>query len=280
MLKSVLVDFAKLCSLSYLPRHKIVERFNSSEIYLPHHNESVFQKCLQEPILYSSTCDCQVYVCQYDDYLSICFRGTESIQDILTDINIFQAIMVLPSTPIWECPNVHNGFYQQFYSVLQPIQDNIRNYISIPENTEKNKIVFSGHSLGGALATIAALYFSIKYPNLEISCLTFGSPRVGNSKFVQLFDSKVKHSFRYVNDNDPVPCIPTSWRYQHVKGLMWLNQDKIQNEISVWRFYRFMKNTMMSWFGYGYNALEDHSCDGYVKDLDFLLTDDTVPRVD
>ena len=41
-------------------------------------------------------------------------------------------------------------------------------------------IVTTGHSLGGALATLAAVDLMIAFPNLTVSSQTFGSPRVGN----------------------------------------------------------------------------------------------------
>ena len=55
----------------------------------------------------------------------------------------------------------------------------------------------------------------------------------------------------------------------HVKGCIWLYEDKVLNEIKVWRGYRFIKNTFLSLFGYGYNPSNDHSCEEYCKDLKY-----------
>ena len=63
-------------------------------------------------------------------------------------------------------------------------------------------------------------------------------------------------SYRFVNDNDPVPCLPSRLRYKHVNGCKWLYQDKILSETKGWRFYRFLKNTFLSLFGYGYNRIK------------------------
>ena len=90
---------------------------------------------------------------------------------------------------------------------------------------------------------------------------------------VSYFDERITNSIRYVNDNDPIPCIPTRWRFKHVKGLQWLNQDNIQNEIQAWRFYRFLKNTLLSFVGLGYNACDDHKCDHYISDISKILFD-------
>ena len=112
----------------------------------------------------------------------------------------------------------------------------------------------------------------MEYPDLQVNCVTFGSPRVGCSDFVELFNHTNIDSIRYVNDNDPVPCLPTSWRFQHVNGCHWLYQDTLLKEIKGWRFWRFVKNTSLSIFGYGYNALNDHSCTSYLEDLHKLYS--------
>ena len=50
-----------------------------------------------------------------------------------------------------------------------------------------------GHSLGGALAEINALYMTLNLPsNVHVKAVTFGTPRVGNPAWATLFDSKVR----------------------------------------------------------------------------------------
>ena len=165
-------------------------------------------------------------------------------------------------------PEVHWGFYNQFSELKPEIDEIIEKYRKEEKNS--NEIIFSGHSLGGALATMAALKYGMEYPDLQVNCVTFGSPRVGDEKFANYFDKIVKNSYRFVNDNDPIPCIPTAWRYQHVKGCVWLHQDQVMNEITVWRGWRFFKNYMLSFLGFGYDASQDHNCDGYCEDLKYL----------
>ena len=49
-----------------------------------------------------------------------------------------------------------------------------------------------GHSLGGALAELECLYMTLNLPSdIHIQGVTYGTPRVGNSAYVTLFDSKV-----------------------------------------------------------------------------------------
>ena len=259
--KKTITDLARMCSLVYDDKEIIDKKYSTGRPYNKNQTEIAFNMCKGLPNFISSENDCQVFYVYYDDVLLVCFRGTESKSDVLTDLNCLKETFKLDHLPEESYPEVHQGFKNQFDSVKSKIDDIC---------CAATNIVFCGHSLGGALATLASLYYAYKNLNANVSCVTFGSPRVGDYDFVRLFDHKIKMSLRYVNDNDPVPCLPTSWRYKHVKGLRWLNQDIIQKEIKVWRFYRFLKNTFLNTFGYGYNALDDHSCSNYITDLECI----------
>ena len=69
---------------------------------------------------------------------------------------------------------------------------------------EDRQIHVTGHSLGGAMATICAKRLSEEYENVH--CLyTYGSPRVGNPKWCK--SHKVSH-YRFQNNNDMVCKVP------------------------------------------------------------------------
>ena len=264
--KKTFSDFAKLCTISYqesdiIKEHFLARPFNKTDYY------SVFYNCNKIPKLYAKGNDSEMYTCDYDNKLSIIFRGTESMRDVLTDLNIIQVDMNLENFYDETPPEVHWGFYNQFKELKPDLDKIINDYKSDDENKE---IVFAGHSLGGALATIASVNYSYNNPNLSVNCITYGSPRVGDQQFADIFNKNVKNSFRFVNDNDPIPCIPTSWRFRHVKGCQWLYQDQVMNEIKVWRGWRFFKNYLLSFVGYGYDSSKDHSCDNYCKDMDII----------
>ena len=70
------------------------------------------------------------------------------------------------------------------------------------------RVVCCGHSLGGALATIAAFWAGLTYPSADIRCITFGSPLVGNEDFVLDWRQVVGTRIRAVNGEDPVPSLP------------------------------------------------------------------------
>ena len=266
--KNILKDFCKLCNISYRTSQDVVESFYSRPINI-NDNESVFYKCKTPPILYSRGRDSQMYVCSYDNKLSVTFRGTESARDILTDLNCIQVNMSLKGVNTDLEPQVHWGFLNQFKELETDLDKIVKEYYESVDSLEK-EIIFSGHSLGGALATIASVNYAFAYPDMVVDCVTFGSPRVGDPVFANYFNKTIKNSYRFVNDNDPIPCLPTAWRFQHVKGCIWLYEDQVKNEITVWRGWRFFKNYILSFIGYGYDASKDHSCDGYVRDMDIL----------
>lgn len=337
LMKKILVDCAKMCSLSYLSQEELQNKYQDNRPYGKNEECCVLYQCQGEcPTLICSKCpnpenlnngsdvsdlgfegsnDCQVYTTKYKNgnknTLMVVFRGTESGRDVLTDLNIFTDKLQLPKYSMYHYPifhqeelrdkwdidiKVHSGFNNQFLSVKEPLEDiidafmnqhfqdnpvwgkNYQNGKECNDNLMKNNeteavptIIFTGHSLGGALATLSSLYFKCKYPEAEISCITFGSPRAGCSEFAKLFNDNIEESYRFVNDNDPVPCVPLAWRFKHVKGCKWLYQDKVMNEIGVNRLWRFFKNTILNLFGLGgYNAVGDHSCSGYVFDLQQL----------
>ncbi len=70
-------------------------------------------------------------------------------------------------------------------------------------------VTVCGHSLGGALATLAAACISalpLKAKPL-VSAYTYGSPRCGNGAFADVYDRIVPDTLRVVFERDPVPRI-------------------------------------------------------------------------
>src|SRR5262249_14828413 len=97
---------------------------------------------------------------------------------------------------------VHQGFRRALNRVWDQVHGCVKAY---RQNWPNAEICFTGHSLGGALATLAFSRFAD--PG---SCLiTFGGPRVGNDVFRdRVLSNPAKRIFRYVNRNDTVPHVP------------------------------------------------------------------------
>ncbi|KAK2077296.1 hypothetical protein QBZ16_004930 [Prototheca wickerhamii] len=73
------------------------------------------------------------------------------------------------------------------------------------------KLFVTGHSLGGALAILAAADIRRRHPDLPMTVYTYGAPRVGNLGFVQEYLRRVPDTWAVVNDQDPIPRIPKGW---------------------------------------------------------------------
>lgn len=94
---------------------------------------------------------------------------------------------------------------KSIYAVMKSSLDSIEN-----DSTIKS-ISISGHSLGAALATLAAYQASISLNSLPISLYTFASPRVGNLAFVEkMKQNSFVECFRIANSEDKVQDVPPS----------------------------------------------------------------------
>ncbi len=54
-----------------------------------------------------------------------------------------------------------------------------------------------------------AAWAAIEYPDADVRCITFGSPRVANRKFKKAFHGLVGTSLRLAYGGDPVPNFPS-----------------------------------------------------------------------
>lgn len=129
----------------------------------------------------------------------LAFRGTQmtNLGDWLTDLN------VLPITR--DYGTVHRGFLTAFQVVQASLEDHLQRLEGIP-------LVVTGHSLGGALATIAAAEWRGRHSIRGV--YTFGQPAVGRSTFPQYmglhYGSKF---FRIVYRDDVVARVPLTFAH-------------------------------------------------------------------
>ena len=138
--------------------------------------------------------DTQAFVAHNGQGVIISFRGTESLGDWITNLT------VIPTTQSYG--RVHKGFHAAYMIVHQEILSHLRNI-----DAQNRTIWITGHSLGGALASIAAAELTAA---MSITgCYTFGQPRLGNRAFRDFIDTSLDGNFfRFVNDDDVVPRIP------------------------------------------------------------------------
>lgn len=147
---------------------------------------------LAETIAVNAT---QAFVAYGDEIAVLAFRGTEAdrIGDIKADANATQAT----------CPTggrVHSGFQRQYDDAETAIEDALN-----LEAVKGKPLFITGHSLGGAVATIATR--RLDATRQIAACYTYGSPRVGTEEWVWRIKSPI---YRIVNSADPVPMVPLS----------------------------------------------------------------------
>ena len=101
----------------------------------------------------------------------------------------------------------------------ESLSSNSENSTKSDDSKDSWTVTFTGHSLGGALATLAALDVGYRRKDIGVGVkmYNFGSPRVGNRRFAEIFDDLVPDAWRIVNMNDGVPGIPRPFMgYHHV----------------------------------------------------------------
>ncbi|EPB80277.1 triacylglycerol lipase [Ancylostoma ceylanicum] len=97
-------------------------------------------------------------------------------------------------------------FHRAFHMIWQGLEGRVYTYIYEHPDWD---IWIGGHSLGGALATLAAFFLvhsRLVQPD-AVKLMTFGQPRVGDKAFADAFDDEVDYAYRVVHLRDMVPSI-------------------------------------------------------------------------
>ncbi len=145
----------------------------------------------------------QAILVKSNKFIALAFRGTEatSIKDIKTDINALQ-------THSGDEGKIHQGFKEAFDNVAMDIETVLEEFPTLP-------LFLTGHSLGGALATIATK--KIKHKGGIAACYTFGSPRVGDVNWSLKIKSPI---YRLVNAADAITMLP--FGHDFISILSWV----------------------------------------------------------
>jgi len=135
---------------------------------------------------------------RYD--ILIAFKGTVGLLDWLNDCK-----GVLVNSP-YSKGKVHKGFLDSIRNLEEEMYEKV---VELLKESSNAKIYITGHSKGGALATLMAKFLINKNKKFKrkIKVVTFGSPRVGDKDFRSDYD--VEH-YRYESFWDLVPHLPFS----------------------------------------------------------------------
>ena len=128
----------------------------------------------------------------------LAFRGTDKDDptDLMDDANAIPAA--------WSGDGrAHSGFAKALAEIWEQVASEL-------QAAAGSRLLFTGHSLGAAMATLAADL------NLPASLYTFGSPRVGDAAFVSALQKKQLDNRRYVDCCDLVARLPPDGFFGYV----------------------------------------------------------------
>ena len=201
----------------------------------------------------NTSTDTQAFGLSIEGATLIAFRGTETknfsgqVHDLLTDAKISH-VQFGPH----QKSKVHSGFLEAVDSIWDEVSEFIQ------ENTVSgDKLWFTGHSLGAALATLAAakIVFDNDTPYEIGGLYTIGQPRTGNKYFKAEFDKRMRNKIiRIVNNNDLVTMIPLPIGYRHIGGFHYINRaGTFSPDIKMWkvRHDRFLGIAAFAFFSLG-----------------------------
>lgn len=140
-----------------------------------------------------------------ENELLVAVRGTEksSAHDWLTNIRMAGARGPSGHT-------VHRGFWTLAQEVLEQVNRALDSY-------SPTVVHVTGHSLGGATATLVADAIRLSSGRRNVKLYTFGAPRAGVELHAQHLTSSLGpgNIFRAYHHTDPVPMVPV-FPYSHV----------------------------------------------------------------
>ncbi|KAK4935205.1 hypothetical protein LTR10_023705 [Elasticomyces elasticus] len=143
----------------------------------------------------------------------ISFRGSVSIDNWTANLDA-----VMTSWSICSGCDAYAGFLDSWNSVKSLAQGAVDGAMS---TYPSYSIVSTGHSLGGALATLAAA--DLRNSGYDIALYTYGSPMVGNLALATFITSQLGGNYRVTHANDIVPKLPSyALTFAHVSPEYWI----------------------------------------------------------
>jgi hypothetical protein len=158
----------------------------------------------------------QVYLATNNDHIVVAFRGSEAPTSIdgLKDwlLNDAANLLIVPQGRLGTdlmAAGVGARFHQGFVTALANVWEPLFAAVEAERKKNDRPLWITGHSLGGALALLAAWMFKRKFVSVH-QVYTYGGPMIGNAEATKALDREFPDKiYRYVNAPDPVPKLPT-----------------------------------------------------------------------
>jgi hypothetical protein len=192
---------AKACDLAY---------YGTAE------GQPLFQSELKLQAELISADNTQAWVGSNDNALVVAFRGSETPNSIdgfkdwlLTNARNF---LILPEGRIgtdFAAAGVGARFHKGFLTALDEIWEPLFKVVDAAQLKAERPLWVTGHSLGGAIALLAAWRFERQFLKVH-QVYTFGAPMIGNAAAAAAFQKQFPgRIFRCIDPGDPVPKLPT-----------------------------------------------------------------------
>jgi triacylglycerol lipase len=158
----------------------------------------------------------QVYVAANDTAIVVAFRGSQApntldgLKDwLLTNANNYLILPEGKSGTEFAAAGVGTRFHRGFLDALEMIWEPLFAATDQAQKTKERPLWVTGHSLGGALALLAAWRFQRNFLSVH-EIITFGAPMIGNDAAAKAFEQEFSGKiFRFVDYEDLVPHLPS-----------------------------------------------------------------------
>ncbi len=158
------------------------------------------------------------------DKAVLAFAGTDGLKDWKNNAKTWSES--IEDSSCGKKMRLHKGFKKTAMEVINNNNHALLTHLASLQSQGK-KIYITGHSLGGALATITAYYAKTAKPSVDIAGVyTFGQPYTGDDDFQGCYDAHLKDlTFRFVSDKDIVPKTRLDSSYRHVGVFLFFNEN-------------------------------------------------------
>ncbi|WP_168121749.1 lipase family protein [Paenibacillus sp. HB172176] len=226
--------------------HQCYRLFEEEEVFLPRGYEirSIIRALagVEQPVE-----EVFGFIAESPEQIVVAFRGTRTFQDNESDQDLYQ----VPYPFVEAAGKTHRGFT----SIYASARDELLAQIS--RLSADKRLAIAGHSLGGALAVLAAVDIALNSDFESPVVYTYGSPRTGDPAFTERFNGIVPNSFRVANVHDIIPTLPdrvypppftlNGLYYQHVKKKVSLafqfNSVAVRNHEIVCYFHKLSQRS-------------------------------------
>lgn len=135
------------------------------------------------------------------------FRGSISLDNWLTNLDF-----ALTDTHLCSTCRAHTGFWDSWNDASAAVLPALKAAVA---KNPAYRIAVTGHSLGGAVAALAAA--SLRVQGYDVALYSFGAPRVGGAALSGFISGQKGGNYRVTHWNDPVPRVPlVAMGYVHI----------------------------------------------------------------